>query len=103
MIQISERLKKIKPSPTLALAAKAQELAAEGHDVISLSVGEPDWDTLPVSSEAGIDAIRKGMTKYSPANGLLETRKAIAASLKKQLNLEYAPADQITVSSGGKF
>ncbi|HEX4923191.1 MAG TPA: pyridoxal phosphate-dependent aminotransferase [Bdellovibrionales bacterium] len=103
MIQISERLKKIKPSPTLALAAKASELAAQGHDVISLSVGEPDWDTLPCSAEAGIEAIRKGLTKYSPSNGTPELRKAIAASIKKQLSLEYDFASQITVSTGGKF
>ncbi|MEQ1877603.1 MAG: pyridoxal phosphate-dependent aminotransferase [Bdellovibrionia bacterium] len=103
MIQISERLKKIKPSPTLALAAKAAELAAQGHDVISLSVGEPDWDTLPVSRDAGIEAIKAGLTKYSPANGTPELRKAISASLKRQLGLEYGFADQITVSAGGKF
>lgn len=103
MIQISERLKKIKPSPTLALAAKAAELAAQGHDVISLSVGEPDWDTLSVSSEAGIEAIKKGMTKYTPANGTPELRKAIAASLKQQIKIDYDPASQITVSAGGKF
>jgi aspartate aminotransferase len=103
MIQISERLKKIKSSPTLALAAKAQELASQGHDVISLSVGEPDWNTLSCSSEAGIEAIRKGLTKYSPSNGLPETRKAISASLKKHLGIDYSFADQVTVSAGGKF
>ena len=99
---ISERAKNLKPSPTLALSAKAKELAAQGHDVISLSVGEPDWDTLECAKRAGIDSIVKGQSKYTPANGLPELRKAIALQTSRDLEIEYS-ADDVTVSSGGKF
>jgi aspartate aminotransferase len=99
---ISERAKSLKPSPTLALAAKAKELAAQGHDVISLSVGEPDWDTLECAKKAGIEAIQKGQTKYTPANGIVELRKAIATQTSADLGVSYT-ADDVTVSSGGKF
>ncbi len=99
---ISERAKSLKPSPTLALAAKAKELAALGHDVISLSVGEPDWDTFECAKRAGIEAIQKGFSKYTPANGIVELRKAIAAQTSKDLGLNFTP-DEVTVSTGGKF
>lgn len=99
---LAKRVEKIKPSPTLALAAKAKELKAQGQDVISLSVGEPDWDTLPSIKKAGIRAIEEGMTKYSPANGLPALREAIAQQTNEDLGANYSP-DQVTVSAGGKF
>jgi aspartate aminotransferase len=99
---ISKKAKALKPSPTLALAAKAKELAASGRDVISLSVGEPDWDTLPSAKKAGLEAIEKGVTKYTPANGTPELRKLIAEQTSQDLKLEFK-ADDVTVSSGGKM
>ncbi|MBX9768508.1 MAG: pyridoxal phosphate-dependent aminotransferase, partial [Bdellovibrionales bacterium] len=84
---LSRRALKLKPSPTLALAAKAKELAAAGNDVISLSVGEPDWSTFEKAVVAGIDAIRAGKTKYTPANGIPELRTAVAAQTSKEMGL----------------
>ncbi len=99
---ISKRALNLKPSPTLALAAKAKEMAAQGHDVISLSVGEPDWDTFECAKAAGIKAIQDGFSKYTPSNGIPELRKAIAIQTSSDLKTTYA-ADDVTVSSGGKF
>lgn len=99
---ISKRAKSLKPSPTLALAAKAKELAAQGHDVISLSVGEPDWDTFECAKKAGIRAIEEGFSKYTPSNGIPELRKAIALQTSQDLGVTYS-ADEVTVSTGGKF
>lgn len=102
MISLSQRAKNLKTSPTLALVAKAKELAAQGHDVISLTVGEPDWPTFKGPSEAGIEAIQKGITKYTAANGTIELRKAICEKLKEELNFDYGPKE-VTVASGAKF
>ncbi|MCB0349601.1 MAG: pyridoxal phosphate-dependent aminotransferase [Bdellovibrionales bacterium] len=99
---ISLRAKNLKPSPTLALAAKAKELIAQGHDVISLSVGEPDWDTLECAKQAGRKAIDDGFSKYTPSNGIPELRKAIAAQTNADLKTDYTP-DEVTVTAGGKF
>lgn len=99
---LSKRALNLKPSPTLSLVAKAKDLQAKGHDVISLTVGEPDWPTFKKASEAGIDAIQKNVTKYTPANGTLELRKKIAEVAKKEFGAEYAPT-QVTVGSGAKF
>ena len=99
---LSRKGKSLKPSPTLAIAAKAKELQAQGHQVISLSVGEPDWDTFPVIKEAGIKAIEAGQTKYSPANGTPQLRTAIAHKTRELLGVEYSP-NEVTVSAGAKF
>lgn len=99
---LSKRAQNLKPSPTLALVAKAKELASQGHDVLSLTVGEPDWNTFEIASKAGIEAIEKGITKYTPASGTLELRQAIAEKMKSELGLEYT-AKQISVASGAKF
>lgn len=99
---LSQRAQNLKPSPTLFLVAKARELQTQGHDVISLTVGEPDWATYPAASEAGIEAIRKGITKYTPASGTAELRKAITDRLRTDLKLEYA-INQVAVTSGAKF
>ncbi len=102
MIQLSQRAKNLKTSPTLFLVAKAKELAAQGHDVISLTVGEPDWPTFKIPSEAGIEAIQKGITKYTAAAGTVELRQAIAEKIKMELQQTYS-VKQITVASGAKF
>lgn len=100
---LSARAKNLKSSPTLALVAKAKELTAKGHDVISLTVGEPDWPTYAVAAEAGIKAINEGFTKYTAAQGTIELRKAIQQRIKTDLELEYNPTNEITVTSGAKF
>ncbi|MEN0058085.1 MAG: pyridoxal phosphate-dependent aminotransferase, partial [Bdellovibrio sp.] len=102
MIQLSKRAQNLKPSPTLFLVAKAKELAAQGHDVVSLTVGEPDWPTFKAPSEAGLEASQKGITKYTPASGTVELRKAIAEKIKAELNLDYLPKE-ISVASGAKY
>jgi aspartate aminotransferase len=99
---LSQRAQSLKASPTLFLAAKARELQAQGHDVISLTVGEPDWATFPAASEAGIEAIRKNITKYTPANGTLDLRKAIAHRTQLDLNQTYTP-NEVAVTSGAKY
>lgn len=99
---LSKKAKSLKPSPTLAIAAKAKELAAQGHHVISLSVGEPDWDTYQYVKDAGISAIQAGQTKYGPSNGSPQLRQAIAHATTKQLGVEYK-ASEVTVSAGAKF
>lgn len=99
---LSKKAQNLKPSPTLAIAAKAKELQAQGHHVISLSVGEPDWDTYPQIKEAGIKAIQAGQTKYGPSNGSPQLRTAIAHQTQKLLGVEYSP-NEVTVSAGAKF
>lgn len=101
-MKLSDRVSSLKPSPTLALAAKAKELAAQGHKVIALSVGEPDWDSFEVAKKAGIKAIEEGFSKYVPSNGMPELRKAIAVQTQKETGVTYSP-DEVTVSTGGKF
>lgn len=99
---LSKRVSSLKGSPTLALAAKAKELKAAGKDVISLSVGEPDWDTFDSIKRAGIAAIEGGQTKYTPAGGTIELKTAIASQTSSDLGLEWKPSE-VTVSSGGKY
>ena len=98
---IAKRLEKIKPSATLALAAKAAELKAQGKDVIGLAVGEPDFDTPVHIKDAAKKAMDEGKTKYTPVPGTPELRKAVAAKFKRENNLEYT-ADQVIVGTGGK-
>ena len=99
---LSKRAISMKPSPTLQLVAKAKELSSLGHDVISLSVGEPDWPTFEKASKAGIAAINEGFSKYTPANGIQELREAICEQFKKEHGLSYS-ANQVTVGTGAKF
>lgn len=101
-MELSKRAQNLKTSPTLFLVAKAKELAAKGHNVISLTVGEPDWPTFKAPSDAGIEAIQKGLTKYTPANGTVELRKAISEKIKEELGFDYG-VKQITVASGAKY
>lgn len=99
---LSKRAQNLKTSPTLFLVAKAKELQSQGHPVISLTVGEPDWPTFPVAALAGQEAIEKGYTKYTPANGTVELRQAIVEKVKSEIGLEYG-IKNVTVASGAKF
>lgn len=101
-MELSRRAKEIKTSPTLFLVAKAKELASKGHPVISLTVGEPDWPTFSNICKSGIEAIEKGVTKYTPANGNLDLRQAICVSLSQDLKLDYKPTE-VMVGPGAKF
>ncbi|WP_440925641.1 pyridoxal phosphate-dependent aminotransferase [Candidatus Pelagibacter sp.] len=98
---ISDSLKKIKPSPTIAVTQKARELKAAGKDVIGLGAGEPDFDTPDNIKEAAIKAINDGDTKYTAVDGTPALKKAIVEKFKKENNLDYT-TDQITVGAGGK-
>ena len=101
MAFLADRLSRIKPSPTLSINSKAKEMKAAGRDVISLSVGEPDFDTPDHVKEAAIAAIKAGETKYTDVPGTMALRKAICAKFKRENGLDYAP-DQIIVGAGGK-
>ncbi len=98
---ISYRVQKMKPSPTLAVTAKANELKAQGKKIISLSVGEPDFDTPIQAKQGGIDAINAGKTKYTAVDGTPELKKAIIAKFKNENEIEYE-ASEITVGCGAK-
>lgn len=99
---LARRAQVLKPSPILMLAAKAAELKAAGNNVISLTIGEPDWDTYDNIKEAAISSIRAGKTKYTPPAGIPELRKAIAEQASRDLGLPYEPT-QVTVTTGAKF
>ena len=98
---VSNTLKRIKPSPTIAVTSKARELRAAGKDVIGLGAGEPDFDTPDNIKEAAIEAINKGDTKYTAVDGTPALKKAIQAKFKRENNLSY-DLNQITVGTGGK-
>jgi len=98
---VSNSLKRIKPSPTIAVTQKARELKAAGKDVIGLGAGEPDFDTPQNIKEAAIEAINKGETKYTAVDGTPDLKKAIVNKFKRENNLEYS-TNEITVGTGGK-
>jgi len=99
--RVAQRAANIKPSPTLAVTAKAAELKAAGRDIIALSAGEPDFDTPEHIKEAAIKAVRDGKTKYTAAGGMPELKQAVADKFRRENNLVYE-ADQILVSCGAK-
>jgi len=101
MKRLSIRVQQIKSSATLAITAKAAEMRAAGRSVISLSVGEPDFETPKAACEAGIEAINSGFTRYTAVAGIPELRQAIAEKFRRDNHLDYSPAD-ILVSTGGK-
>ncbi|GAV19293.1 aspartate aminotransferase [Mariprofundus micogutta] len=101
MKRLSIRVQQIKPSATLAITAKAAEMRAAGKSVISLSVGEPDFETPKAARDAGIEAINSGFTRYTAVAGIPELRQAIAEKFKTDNDLEYS-ANEILVSTGGK-
>ncbi len=98
---LSQRVQKVKPSPTLAVTARALALKAEGKDIIGLGAGEPDFDTPPHIADAGVEAIRKGLTRYTAVDGTPELKDAIIAKFKRDNSLDYQ-RNQVLVSSGAK-
>jgi aspartate aminotransferase len=98
---VARRVQRVKPSPTLAVTARAARLKAEGKDVIGLGAGEPDFDTPAHIAQAGIDAIRNGFTRYTNVEGINELKDAIIAKFARDNALQYA-RPQVLVSSGAK-
>lgn len=100
-ISLSQRTQSIKPSPTLAVTARAAELRAEGKDIIGLGAGEPDFDTPEHIKAAAIESLNKGQTKYTAVDGTVELKNAIIDKFKRENNLEYN-SNQVLVSCGAK-
>lgn len=98
---LASSLSKVKPSPTIAISMKAAEIKASGKDIISLGMGEPDFDTPKNIKEAAINAIQKGDTKYTAVDGTAALKKAIIEKFKRENSLEYKPSE-IIVSVGAK-
>ena len=101
IIDLSERVQRVKPSPTLTISANAAKLRREGVDVISLGTGEPDFDTPVHIQDAAIEAIRNGQTRYTAVDGTPELKQAVIDKFKRDNGLDYTP-EQILVSVGGK-
>jgi len=100
-VSLSKRVQKVKPSPTLAVTARAARLKAEGKDIIGLGAGEPDFDTPLHIADAGVEAIRTGLTRYTAVDGTSEVKDAIIGKFKRENGLTY-DRSQILVSSGAK-
>ena len=100
-LSVSRRVQRVKPSPTLAVTARAARLKAEGKDVIGLGAGEPDFDTPTHVAQAGIDAIKTGFTRYTNVDGVNELKDAIIAKFERDNGIKYERL-QILVSSGAK-
>jgi aspartate aminotransferase len=100
-ITLSNRVQRVKPSPTLSVTARVAELRAAGRDIIGLGAGEPDFDTPDHIKAAGIEAIRSGFTRYTAVDGTAQLKSAIIAKFRRDNGLEYTP-EQILVSCGGK-
>ena len=100
-IAVSRRVQRVKPSPTLAVTARAAQLRAEGKDIIGLGAGEPDFDTPVHIADAGVEAIRKGFTRYTDVSGIAELKDAIIAKFQRDNGIKYERA-QILVSTGAK-
>ncbi|MBY5989347.1 pyridoxal phosphate-dependent aminotransferase [Roseovarius atlanticus] len=101
MNPLSATLARVKPSPTMAISARALEMKAAGEDVIGLSAGEPDFDTPENIRAAGIRAIEDGRTRYTAPDGIPELKQAVCAKFKRDNGLDYTPA-QVSIASGGK-
>ncbi len=100
-IKLSARVQRIKPSPTLAVSARAAEMRAAGKDIIGLGTGEPDFDTPEHIKQAAIEALRQGQTKYTAVDGTPALKQAVIDKFRRDNGLDY-DADQILVSCGGK-
>ncbi|MFO1480567.1 MAG: pyridoxal phosphate-dependent aminotransferase [Turneriella sp.] len=100
-MKLASRLELIEPSPTLAITARANELKAEGKDIVGFGAGEPDFDTPEHIKAAAIDALNKGFTKYTAVSGIAELKQAIIAKFARDNQLEFKP-NQIIVGTGGK-
>ena len=101
-MKLAKRTELMKPSPILALAAKANEMKAQGKNIISLTVGEPDWSIADHIKEAAIASIKANKSKYTPSNGIVELRKAIAKQTSEQMRVKYE-TNEVTVTSGAKM
>lgn len=100
-MKLATRLDAVKPSPTLAITAKANEMKAKGIDVVGFGAGEPDFDTPVIIKDAAKKALDQGFTKYTPTAGIQPLREAIAARIEADHKIKYAP-NQVLVSCGGK-
>jgi len=100
-LPVSKRVQRVKPSPTVALTGRVAQLKAEGRDIIGLGAGEPDFDTPVHIADAGVEAIRKGATRYTPVEGTAELKDAIIGKFRRENSLEYK-RNQILVSTGAK-
>ena len=100
-MKLAKRLDAVKPSPTLAITAKAKELKARGVDVVGFGAGEPDFDTPKAIKQAAVAALDQGFTKYTPTNGIPELREAVCAKVAQQHGLSYK-ANQVIISCGAK-
>lgn len=101
IMKFSDRILKVKPSPTIAVTSMASLLKSQGVDIIGFGAGEPDFDTPKNISDAGIKAIETGKTRYTPSGGLPELREAVAAKFKRDNNLDYK-ASEVIINCGGK-
>ena len=101
MIELSDRLNAMEESATIAMSRKSRELRAEGKDVISLSLGEPDFDTPDFIKDAAVQAMKDNFTTYTPVPGYQDLREAISNKFKRDNNIDYT-TDQIVVSTGAK-
>ena len=101
MQKLSDRITSVKPSATLAITAKIKALRAQGIDVIGFGAGEPDFDTPEYIKNAAISSIKNGFTKYTPASGTLELKKAVCDKFRDDNGLDYTP-EQVIVSCGAK-
>ena len=100
-IKLSNCVRRIKESPTLAITAKAGKLKSEGKDIIALAAGEPDFDTPDFIKEAAIKAIKEGLTKYTPVSGLPSLKKSVIQKFKRDNKLNYE-MNEVIVGVGGK-
>src|SRR5512139_3634163 len=100
-LPVSKRVQRVKPSPTVALTGRVAQLKAEGKDIIGLGVGEPDFDTPVHIADAGVEAIRKGVTRYTAVEGIPDLKDAIIAKFKRDNGINYT-RPQILVSTGAK-
>jgi len=100
-MEYGKKFSSISPSPTLSIDAKFKKMKQDGIDVVGFGAGEPDFDTPQHIKQAAIDAINRGFTKYTPASGTLELKKAVCEKFKRDNNLDYEPS-QIVISNGAK-
>ena len=100
-MHISKKAARVSPSSTLKIDTKFKEMKAQGIDVVGFGTGEPDFDTPDYIKEAAIKAIQSGFTKYTPASGTMDLKKAVCRKLKRENNLDYEPAN-IVISNGAK-
>lgn len=100
-MKLAKRIDSVRPSPTLAITAKAKELKAKGVDVVGFGAGEPDFDTPKAIKQAAVQALDQGFTKYTPTSGIPELREAVCARIAQQHGLSYKP-NEVIVSCGGK-